>query len=137
MFVIIETHLSNEQTISEQGKQSEKCPNTELFLVRIFLYSDWIRRFTPWKHWLMSKNVLRQLGEIFWNFCRTDRDRYYKNGNVITRFRQILKHPSNTSTHSAIICSKLTIETLEQRVTLVSLLLILNIFHALSLCFYC
>ena len=22
----------------------EKCPNTELFLVRIFLYSDWIRR---------------------------------------------------------------------------------------------
>ena len=24
----------------------EKCPNTELFLVRIFLYSDWIRRFT-------------------------------------------------------------------------------------------
>ena len=26
----------------------ENCPNTELFLVRIFLYSDWIRRFTPW-----------------------------------------------------------------------------------------
>ena len=25
----------------------EKCPNTELFLVLIFLYSDWIRRFTP------------------------------------------------------------------------------------------
>ena len=25
----------------------EKCPNTELFLVRIFLYSDWIRRDTP------------------------------------------------------------------------------------------
>ena len=24
----------------------EKCPNTELFLVRIFLYSDWIQRFT-------------------------------------------------------------------------------------------
>ena len=24
----------------------EKCPNTELFMVRIFLYSDWIRRFT-------------------------------------------------------------------------------------------
>ena len=23
----------------------EKCPNTEFFLVRIFLYSDWIRRF--------------------------------------------------------------------------------------------
>ena len=25
----------------------EKCPSTELFLVHIFLYSDWIRRFTP------------------------------------------------------------------------------------------
>ena len=25
----------------------EKCPNTEFFLVRIFLYSNWIRRFTP------------------------------------------------------------------------------------------
>ena len=25
----------------------QKCPNAELFLVRIFLYSDWIRRFTP------------------------------------------------------------------------------------------
>ena len=24
----------------------EMCPNSELFLVRIFLYSDWIRRFT-------------------------------------------------------------------------------------------
>ena len=24
----------------------EKCPNTEFFLARIFLYSDWIRRFT-------------------------------------------------------------------------------------------
>ena len=24
----------------------EKCPNTELFLVRIFLHSDWIRRNT-------------------------------------------------------------------------------------------
>ena len=23
----------------------EKCPNTELFLLRIFLHSDWIRRF--------------------------------------------------------------------------------------------
>ena len=26
----------------------ENCPNTELFLVRIFLYSDWIRRDTPY-----------------------------------------------------------------------------------------
>ena len=26
----------------------EKCPNEEIFLVRIFLCLDWIRRFTPW-----------------------------------------------------------------------------------------
>ena len=26
----------------------EKCPNAELFLVSIFLYSDWIRWFTPY-----------------------------------------------------------------------------------------
>ena len=26
----------------------EKCLNTEFFLVRIFLYSDWIRRDTPY-----------------------------------------------------------------------------------------
>ena len=26
----------------------EKCPNTEVFLVRIFLYSDWIRRDTEY-----------------------------------------------------------------------------------------
>ena len=26
----------------------EKCPNMELFLVRIFLYSDWIRRCTEY-----------------------------------------------------------------------------------------
>ena len=25
---------------------NEKCPNTEFFMVRIFPYSDWIRRFT-------------------------------------------------------------------------------------------
>ena len=29
----------------------ENCPNKELFLVRIFLYSDWMRIFTP--QWLL------------------------------------------------------------------------------------
>ena len=28
------------------GSHCVKCPITEFFLVRIFLYSDWIRRFT-------------------------------------------------------------------------------------------
>ena len=26
----------------------EKCPNTEFFLVWVFLHWDWIRRLTPW-----------------------------------------------------------------------------------------
>ena len=33
----------------------EKCPNTEFFLVRIFLYSDWIRRFSPNSLWIQKK----------------------------------------------------------------------------------
>ena len=33
--------------VSFEEAMHEKCPNTELFLVRIFLYSDWIRRFSP------------------------------------------------------------------------------------------
>ena len=31
-----------------------KCPNTDLFLVRIFLYSDWIRRFTEYRRQFMD-----------------------------------------------------------------------------------
>ena len=33
-------------TIVNKGSLRENCPNTELLLIRIFLYSDWIRRFT-------------------------------------------------------------------------------------------
>ena len=29
--------------------QREKCPNAEFFLVRIFLFSDWIPRFTQFE----------------------------------------------------------------------------------------
>ena len=42
-FVNIFTENVNTERITSLR---EKCPNTELFLVRIFLYSDWIRRFT-------------------------------------------------------------------------------------------
>ena len=35
-------YLKQQWTIS----QREKCPNKELFLVLIFLYLDWLRRFT-------------------------------------------------------------------------------------------
>ena len=43
----------------------EKCPNTEFFLVRIFLYSDWIRKFmskSPYSVQIqenMDQNTLR------------------------------------------------------------------------------
>ena len=33
-----------------------KGPNTELFLVRIFLYSDWIQRFSPYRKIQTRKN---------------------------------------------------------------------------------
>ena len=32
-----------------------KCPNAEFFLVCIFLYSDWIRRFTLHLDWIRTK----------------------------------------------------------------------------------
>ena len=35
----------------------EKCPNTEFFLVRIFLYSDWIRKFTS--IWTLFKQCVK------------------------------------------------------------------------------
>ena len=40
------TWLINSSCFSYKPLQSlrEKCPDTEVFLVRIFLYSDWIRR---------------------------------------------------------------------------------------------
>ena len=41
------SYLTKEKTFkSTLTVLREKCPNTELFLVRILLYSDWIRRFT-------------------------------------------------------------------------------------------
>ena len=33
---------------SNELSMREKCPNTEFFLVRIFLHSHWIQRFTPY-----------------------------------------------------------------------------------------
>ena len=52
----------------------EKCPNTELFLVCIFLYSDWIRRDTGYifRHFSRSveswwwKGVSCNLFNLFW-----------------------------------------------------------------------
>ena len=35
----------------------EKCPNMEVLLVRIFLYLDWIRRFTPQSKYLFLVHI--------------------------------------------------------------------------------
>ena len=40
--------MASKELPSISLKLREKCPNTELFLVRIFLHSDWIRRDTPY-----------------------------------------------------------------------------------------
>ena len=49
----------------------ERCPNTELFLVRIFLYSDWIWIFT---HWVKSV----QIRSYFWSVFSCIRTEYRK-----------------------------------------------------------
>ena len=48
---IIPREIISTILVSNYGSKSlktllEKCSNTELFLVRIFLYSDWRRRFS-------------------------------------------------------------------------------------------
>ena len=48
--------------IEDSALREEKCPNTELFLVRILLYSDWIWKFTRKSPYLvrMQENTDRQ-----------------------------------------------------------------------------
>ena len=40
--------LPSSHPIQHKSSLLEKCPNTEFFLVRIFPYSDWMRRETPY-----------------------------------------------------------------------------------------
>ena len=40
---------SLEMVLSIEDSLREKCPNTEFFLVHIFLYSDWMRRFHEYR----------------------------------------------------------------------------------------
>ena len=71
----------------------EKCPNTELFLVRIFPHSDWIRRDTKYLQYVktklkydtnfriwIGKNKSSKLIQLFqaishtiWSLCELDR----------------------------------------------------------------
>ena len=57
----------------------EKCLNTEFFLVRIFPYSDWIRRhtFMQWSSYENLGNMILQRSDSpvsitkeFWKLCR-------------------------------------------------------------------
>ena len=49
--IMCRTYFRKQNAIVKQNfiakSLREKCPNTEFFLVRIFLYSDWIESFTP------------------------------------------------------------------------------------------
>ena len=47
-------------------KFSGKCPNLEFFLIRIFLYSDWIRRFTKRQSHKMIKHTQTLCRQIVW-----------------------------------------------------------------------
>ena len=52
------------QLLSMTHSLREKCPNTELFLVRIFLYSDWIQENTDQKK-LRIWILLTQCQKVF------------------------------------------------------------------------
>ena len=56
--------------------QREKCPNTEFFLVRIFLYFDWIRRFTEEIIWIQTKcsKIQSRKNSVFGHFSRSVKD---------------------------------------------------------------
>ena len=53
-------------TKREMESLRKKCPNTELFLVRIFLYSYWIRRFT------LYLDTFHAVKVIVWNFVSAE-----------------------------------------------------------------
>ena len=48
----------------------EKCPNTELFLVRISLHSDWIVRDS--KRYQIQENTDQKYNSVFWYFSLSD-----------------------------------------------------------------
>ena len=53
----------------------QKCPNAELFLVRIFLYSDWIRRFTP--NSVRIRKIRTRNNSVFGHFSRSGWRQYF------------------------------------------------------------
>ena len=52
------------QRLFKKLSLDEKCSNTKFFLVRIFLYSEWIRRFTlftPYWVWIQENTDQKKL----------------------------------------------------------------------------
>ena len=60
-------HFCHRNLFSENSQISKKCRNTEFFLVRIFLYSDWIKNLRIWTLFTQSYTWL----DFTCIFCRT------------------------------------------------------------------
>ena len=74
-----------ERFINKTFTLCEMWPNTELFLVRIFLYSDWIRRFTV--------NIVYKLKVVTWNVLTWNTLIHFK--NLTFREKMLQKTNSN------------------------------------------
>ena len=68
--------LGSERYIVKTFTLREKCPNTELFLVRIYLYSDWIWRFTPLRIQQEYKKIRTRNNSVFGHFSHSVRKTY-------------------------------------------------------------
>ena len=67
----------------------EKCPNTELFLVRIFLYLDWIWRFT-------SVQIRSYFWSVFFCIYEVNLCIQYKYRKILTRNNSVFGHFSRS-----------------------------------------
>ena len=63
--------ISNKIFVPRNLVLREKCPNTELFLVRIFRYSDWIRRFTKSLYSIRIQENTTRNNSVFGHFSRS------------------------------------------------------------------
>ena len=63
--------LGSERYIVKTFTLREKCPDTELFLVRIYLYSAWIWRFTPLHIQQEYKKIRTRNNSVFGHFSHS------------------------------------------------------------------
>ena len=103
---------------NNESNHCVKCPNTELFLVRIFLYSDWIRRFTP------QISVFRPNTGKYGPEITPYLDTFHE-VNAATLHEFIIQFSLFYSTSNILSCPCIDVND----VVLMPLLLTLNIFH--------